>query len=175
MRLLYTLALTALAAALLYGLHIQLGLPMDPRAGGCDPSDVAGSQTIELVRFSQWLLTREGLGLILMALATFAILYFQAFHSWQVALAWFARSVILVAIGITAALVIQHNAEAWVALNSGSCLVEATQTNSTGLGYAGRFLPVRWPWAIFADAVAFSAAGSVVGWTLYLIARRARA
>jgi hypothetical protein len=163
-----------LAGALLYVLHVQLGLPPDPRAGGCDPADIAGSQALELARLSRWLLDRNVMGLALTAIATYAVLYFQAFHAWHVPLAWLGRSLVVFITGTAVSFLLRRAVDSWVAENGGSCLVEALQTNAAALGYSAQILPLSWDWGVFADAFAFAVLGGILGWLTYLLARRAR-
>jgi len=175
MRLVYAILLTILSAALLYVVHVQMGAPPEPHAGACDQADIVGAQAIELARLGQWLLDREVMGLVLMAVAAYALLYFQVVHAWHAPLAWLTRGILLLAAGIGIAFFIRHAAEAWVLDNARSCLFDAVQSPSASLGYSSRLLPVNWRIGVFVDALAFAVAGCLGGWLVYLFARRVRA
>jgi hypothetical protein len=175
MRFMYAIGLVALLGVVVVLVHLQFGAPPDARLGGCDPNNMAGSQAVELMRLSNWLLWREVLGALLLAGTAYALLYFQVFHRLAVPIAWLGRVTIVSALAVAVAVSIKWLAQSWVANNSGTCLSEAIQTNPSGVATIGRIVPVSWPWAISVDAVALALCGAAVGLLAYSIARQARA
>lgn len=175
MRLLYVIGLAVLLAVVAVLVHLQFGAPPDPRLGGCDPNDMAGSQAIELLHLSNWLLWRELLGAALMAATTYALFYFQVFHHRQAPIAWLGRAVILGAMTVMVGLFVKGLAQGWVANSSGTCLSEAIQADPAHVATVGRYVPVAWPWAICVDGMMLALLGAVLGFFTYLGARQARA
>lgn len=174
MRLIYLLALVVVVAVVVLLLHVQFGAPPEPRLGGCDLNDVAGSQAIELLRLSNWLLLREAFGAIVLLVTGFALLYFQVFHRLAAPIAWLGRIAILGALTFLAAISVKWLAESWVANSSGTCLAEAIQAHPSGIATIGRFVPVNWPWAVGVDAATLAVIGAVFGLLAYSAARLAR-
>jgi hypothetical protein len=175
MRLLYVVGLIAVLAALLVLVHLQFGAPPDPRVGGCDPNNMAGTQAVELVRLSNWLFLREVLGAVLVAATAYALFYFQVFHQLAAPIAWLGRVAIVGTLALLAGLSVKWLAQGWVGNNSGTCLSEAIQTNPTGVATVGRVVPVNWPWAVCVDGITLALLGAALGVLAYSIARQARA
>jgi hypothetical protein len=173
-RLIYAILLVLAVGALILLVHMQLGSPPDPRLGGCDPSDIAGGQSVELARLSSWLLTRELLGALVLAVLAYALLYFQAFHHWHIPLAWAVRCGIVVVGAALVGLFVKGLALGWVTANPGTCLAEAVQANPMPVSAAGRIIAVSWPWAVFVDGFAIGVTAGLVGFLVYLAARARR-
>src|SRR5207244_3948670 len=127
MRFIYVIGLIVVLAAIAVLVHLQFGVPPDPRVGGCDPNNMAGTQAVELVRLSNWLFLREVLGAVLVSATAYALFYFQVFHPLATPIAWLGRLAIIGTLALLVGLSVKWLAQGWVANNSGTCLSEAMQ------------------------------------------------
>jgi hypothetical protein len=175
MRFLYVTGLIVLLAIVAVLVHVQLGVPTSPRVGGCDPNDMVGSQSLELLQLSTWLLWRALLGAALLGAITYALFYFQVFHQLNIPAAWLGRVAVVGTLAVSVGLLVKWLAEGWVANSSGTCLSEAIQTAPRGIATIGRVVPVSWPWAVFVDGMTLALLGAAFGVFVYAVARRARA
>jgi hypothetical protein len=174
MRLLYVIGLIVLLTVAVVLVHLQFGAPPDPRLGGCDPNNVAGSQALELQQLSNWLLWRELLGAVLVSATVYLLFYFQAFHELPAPIAWLGRAIVVGILAVFAGLSVKGLAQSWVSNSSGTCLSEAIQTDPSNVATVGRLVPVAWPWAVCADGMMLALLGAVAGLLAYSVARQAR-